>query len=266
MYKRSTNFSAAHTLRYDETKKHLGPDDPYDLNDGFVHAAIHGPGGTCGTLPIILASVGRRLGYPIRLVSAKAHLFARWDDPATGDRFNIAWNGQGWDDEPDEHYRQWPLPISAAEERAVGFLESMTPRRELAKFVARRAHQFRNAGNFRRAVAAMVVAGDLVTDRIVYPEMAKRLVLEWEAKLRQARPPGFPHVELLVRPSRRRWPQVVMEFEERVRSLEAVEDVLQKADLERDWWAPLRAGRRPARPVPAKITVDGREHPCLTRP
>src|SRR5262249_48450501 len=60
------------------------PEDAlWDLSDSFIHGAIYGDGGTCATLPIIYTAVGRRLGYPIKLVCAWGpkwqHLFCRWD-------------------------------------------------------------------------------------------------------------------------------------------------------------------------------------------
>jgi len=49
-------------VRYDPAKKGLGHFDPFDLDDYFIHSVIQGPGGSCGTLPVVYASVGRRLG------------------------------------------------------------------------------------------------------------------------------------------------------------------------------------------------------------
>src|SRR5262249_15057556 len=49
---------------------------PFGAADTFIHGALLGEGGTCASLPVVYAAVGRRLGYPIRLVAAKAHLFA----------------------------------------------------------------------------------------------------------------------------------------------------------------------------------------------
>lgn len=71
-----------------------------DANDLFIHAIIHGIGGTCGSLPVLYVAVGRRLGYPLRLVKAARHLFVRWDDPDGkhwhhSDRFNIEATGPG---------------------------------------------------------------------------------------------------------------------------------------------------------------------------
>jgi hypothetical protein len=68
-------------VKYDVSKIPL--DVPLGIEGSFIHGIIQGDGGTCASLPTLYASVGRRLGYPIKLVSAQAkgagHLFARWD-------------------------------------------------------------------------------------------------------------------------------------------------------------------------------------------
>ena len=49
------------------------PDDArFDASDSFIHGILDGPGGTCATLPVLYAAIGRRLGYPIKLVCAFA--------------------------------------------------------------------------------------------------------------------------------------------------------------------------------------------------
>jgi len=54
--------------------------------DLFLHGMVGSDnGGTCVSMPVLYVAVGRRLGYPMRLVLAKAHVFARWDDAARGE-------------------------------------------------------------------------------------------------------------------------------------------------------------------------------------
>jgi hypothetical protein len=45
----------------------------------FLHGLTQGRGGTCLSMPVAYVAVGRRLGYPLKLVTAKGHLFARWE-------------------------------------------------------------------------------------------------------------------------------------------------------------------------------------------
>ena len=57
-----------------------------DSRDLFIHGIIgDGEGGTCVSMPVLYVAVGRRLGYPLKLVLAKAHVFCRWEGKK-GDR------------------------------------------------------------------------------------------------------------------------------------------------------------------------------------
>ena len=89
-------------------------DDPADFadsRDAFVHGITHGPGGTCTSLPFLYIAVGRRLGYPLKLVLTRGHFFARWEEPQ-GERFNIeCTNNRGFACHPDEYYLTWPYSI-----------------------------------------------------------------------------------------------------------------------------------------------------------
>ncbi|MCE9552183.1 MAG: transglutaminase-like domain-containing protein [Planctomycetes bacterium] len=139
-------------VQYNPERIH-NPDyaDPRDL---FVHGLLTGHGGTCVSMPVLYLAIGRRLGYPLRLVQAKAHLFLRWDDPATGERFNIEATSQGLNCHPDEHYRQWPHTITEAEVAASHYLSSLIPREELAAFLAARGHCLHANGRLAEAAGA----------------------------------------------------------------------------------------------------------------
>lgn len=109
---------------------------PADL---FIHGMVNNSnGGTCSSMPVLYAAIGRRLGYPIKLVLAKQHIFCRWDDGK--ERFNIeAAGNRGIDYPPDEYYRKWPIAISDAEMNSGEFLKSLSPQEELAAFLLQRA-------------------------------------------------------------------------------------------------------------------------------
>jgi len=85
--------------------------------DLFIHGMIDDPnGGTCTSMPVMHVAVGRRLGYPLRLVLTRAHIFVRWDDGQ--ERFNVESTGEGGTDSyPDEHYKTWPEKWNAVETR-----------------------------------------------------------------------------------------------------------------------------------------------------
>jgi hypothetical protein len=72
------------------------------ISDGFFadsrYVFLHeltgsNPQGTCSSLPVLQVAVGRRLGYPLKLVTTKGHLFVRWEDAR--ERFNFEAAGKG---------------------------------------------------------------------------------------------------------------------------------------------------------------------------
>jgi hypothetical protein len=59
-----------------------------DSRDMFIHGMLPGAnGGTCASMPVMDVAIGRRLGYPMKLVLAHSHILCRWDDAR--DHFNI---------------------------------------------------------------------------------------------------------------------------------------------------------------------------------
>jgi hypothetical protein len=144
-------------VRYNSDRIHQP--DFRDANDLFIHGAIFGKGGTCASMPILYVAVGRRLGYPLKLVHAKGHVFARWDDPEGvnplgKERINIEATNCGLNVFPDEYYRSWPQPLSDAELENGSYLRSLTPREELASFLALRGHCLTDVGRLFEAVEA----------------------------------------------------------------------------------------------------------------
>jgi len=121
----------------------------------FIHGMIDDTnGGTCASMPVLYVAVGRRLGYPMKLVLAKTHVFARWEDPKTGERFNIEGTNPRFGDHPDSYYCKWPYPISDAELKRGWYLKSLTPSEELAVFLQNRACCLMDNGRFQEAELA----------------------------------------------------------------------------------------------------------------
>ena len=252
-------------VRYNPAKVDARPTDPSDLADEFVHGAIQGPGGTCATLPVLYAAVGRRLGYPIRLVRTRLHLFNRWDDPATGERVNFDGSTDGVNFLPDEHYRRWPAPMSPEQERRCGFLQSLTPRQELADFVGRRGFRLLDAGRYEEAVRLMVRAADLHPESDGWSATAEQVSRAWDADLKRRLPPAFPVLRAAFDPNLRELPTVPWWFEQRVRFLRLAERVLADPWHDEWFWSKLRASGGPHRDVPTRIMVHGQEvEPCTT--
>jgi hypothetical protein len=105
-----------------------------DSRDILIHG-MTGPQrmGTCSSMPVLYIALGRRLGYPLKLVTTKQHLFMRWDSPT--ERFNMDATGKGLDKYDDEHYKRWPFPISEQDIKEQDYLKSLSSREELSVFL-----------------------------------------------------------------------------------------------------------------------------------
>lgn len=159
-----------------------------DSRDQFLHGLVgRSPieirGGTCVSMPVLYAAVGRRLGYPIKLVQGSGHLFCRWDDADSGwakanglprgERFNIE-GTDGFSAYPDEFYEQFPRPIDHAAVDRGELLKSLTPAEELAVFLAARGHCFFDNRRFDEAIEAYEHAARLMPQAAIWPWFAAR--------------------------------------------------------------------------------------------
>jgi hypothetical protein len=137
--------------------------------DLLIHGMIYDPnGGTCVSMPVMHVAVGRRLGYPLRLVLTKGHVFCRWDDGK--ERFNIESTGEGGTDSyPDEHYKSWPMAWTGLEAQANRYLISLSPAEELACFLGSRGHCFLQNGRITQARDTFAIAGRLAPLDPAYP-------------------------------------------------------------------------------------------------
>jgi hypothetical protein len=140
----------------------------------FLHGVL-GPEriGTCSSLPVLYVALGRELGYPLKLVTTKGHLFVRWE--GNGERFNIEATSHGLNTFDDNHYRQWPFTISPDEEQAEGYLKSLSPPEELAVFLSIRGMCLRDQGSLPEAAEAFAAAARLAPNCASYRRMATAL-------------------------------------------------------------------------------------------
>jgi len=118
--------------------------------------------GTCSSMPVLYVAVGRRLGYPLKLVTTKGHLFVRWE--GEGERFNLEVTGNGLNRFPDDYYRHWPFEVSEAEIKAENYLQSLSPAGELAVFMSVRAMCLLEAGRMPEATEAFGQAAKLAPE------------------------------------------------------------------------------------------------------
>jgi hypothetical protein len=166
-------------------KRANDPGDARDSGDRFIHGITHGAGGTCASLPVLYAAVGRRLGYPLRIVQGARHLFLRWDEsdaesPLARDRFNIETTASGIVSHPDRFYEQWPFPHPDPDVDPRYYLRSLTPREELASFLCIRSIVLMDNGKFVQAIQPAAWARQLAPDDYsikVHLEMTMLLAL-----------------------------------------------------------------------------------------
>jgi hypothetical protein len=124
-----------------------------DARDVFLHGLTGPPmTGTCSSMPVLYVAVGRRLGYPLRLVSTKNHLFLRWESGTS--RLNMDATGRGFSSFEDDHYKTWPYTVTEDEIQANAYLRSMTPEEELASFLSMRGHALMALQRYPQAIAA----------------------------------------------------------------------------------------------------------------
>jgi hypothetical protein len=262
-------------LRYNPAK--IPKDVPLETADSFIHGAILGEGGICATIPVILAAVGRRLGYPIKIVGAKTakwgHLFARWDDPG-GERLNLEAAGTGLDTPDDDHYRTGKFELQPEMETAGLFLQSMTPRQELAYFLEQRGHRWRDRGRWRFEAEAFAYASGLVPENRFYRNTFGLAMNKWLVQLNERKPAGFPALYIQAHrlfppgirgpdglPHERHFPPgLSLEWEQELLAREALEDILRNTQFDQNYWEPMRRGvklpRMPVR-VLARLKPEG---------
>ncbi len=219
----------------------------------FIHGVLQSREGTCSSLPPTFAAVGRRLGYPLKLVTTAEHAFLRWDGP-TGERFNIECTSHGLVSHSDEHYLQWPQPLSKEQVRRYGALQSLSPRKELAVFVGNRGHVLLEQKGFLQACIAYAHCCELDPENWSWSQSLVGTMNRWRTELRSLMMIGFPPMTILFPP--RGFPNIPLDLERGICHEVAKDKLLHDEELNEKWWQPLR--RDPAhspRDLPAHITV-----------
>jgi hypothetical protein len=231
-------------LRYNPAK--IPVDAVFEPADSFIHGAILGRGGTCGSLPVVYVAVGRRLGYPLKLVKAREHLFFRWDQPG-GERYNFEVNNDSSNSHPDDYYRSGRYYITPEEERDGLALVSMTPRMELASFLVQRGNHWRQLGDYRLATEAYLSALELVPENVWTGCCIESTLRLWEKRARAATPPPPHWPGVTIEFPSRRYPSVPQELEYRAVLWEVVEEILSRPEWDMKQWratgvAPMSTG------------------------
>jgi hypothetical protein len=181
-------------VRYNLERK-FQPDfcQPADL---FIHGIVedNGAGGTCASMPVVYVAVGRRLGYPLKLVEGREHIFCRWDDPRgtlikwpsigecwiPPDRFNVEGAGEGIAFHPDSYYIQWPRLWTEVDFSHGRYLQSLAAREEFAAFLMQRGECLWDLGQRGEALKAYWFARKLAPDDRRYEWLHAKRTREYD--------------------------------------------------------------------------------------
>lgn len=241
-------------VRYHPDKKN--DDAKFEPEDSFLYGILQGGGGTCASLPVLYVSIGRRLGYPLKLVEAKHHLYARWDAPMIGERFNIEGSGEGVSFFPDEHYRTGRFAMPPQEIHALGFSLSLTPRAELAAFVRERGECWMQEKVYRAASFSFAWANDICSKRQDHLFLAWQAARCWDQQLRARLPSKyFPKLNIGLPPPA--FKEMPRDLEKELIRMQIMEDLLNNREFERLWWGPMRRNPHVRPPgAPAVLRID----------
>jgi len=131
-----------------------------DSNDVFLHGFFSPKhSGTCSSIPVLVAAVGRRLGYPIKLVTNKLHLYNRWEGKE--EIFNVDAASRGLHVKPDEYYRTWPSLTPENEIESEGHFRSKSPKEELALFLNIRGYVLMEHHRHKEALEVALKVSEL---------------------------------------------------------------------------------------------------------
>lgn len=153
----NVHYNPAHITTPDAPE----PDNTFfaDSKDLFLHGLVSSRAmGTCISMPVFYVAIGQRLGYPMKLVTAKDHVFARWESADGKERFNIEATGQGLSTPEDSFYKTWPFAISEEDIKINSYLMAQTAVQELSLFLETRGHCLRVAGRLPEAKATYLQA------------------------------------------------------------------------------------------------------------
>lgn len=229
-------------VRYNMAKRN--PDTALEPEDSFIHGIFIGAGGTCASLPVLFAAIGRRLGYPIKLAftvgeskefpgKIMGHTFARWED--SDERFNIDHFDGQIAIPPDEHYRD-DYNVTSDMVRDGDLLKSLSPREEFAMFLRTRAQHMRDVKRFREAIEAITYACKYHAYHWNLQLMAS-IQARWHQELMTIRPRLMPGITIQL--PARQWPWLPEELERGVFFMLGNALILKNPEYSRSWWDPM---------------------------
>ncbi len=134
--------------------------------------------GSCSSIPVLVAAVARRLGYPVGLAVNRKHVYVRWDN-LQGFSFNIeASNPAGMATPTDQHYREFPLQITQSEEQSGFYLRSLHPAEEFGMFCMFRVWCLQDAARYAETMLWSARALQFAPDEPHFANIAYSTAME----------------------------------------------------------------------------------------
>jgi hypothetical protein len=151
-------------IRYREDQKGLDQVFYTDPSDLFLHGVMYTRHGTCANMPTLHVALAWRLGWPVSLACAWAHLISRYEDGKNVYNIEATNSGRGgFHSHPDEYYqRKYCLSKEAI--RTGSDLSCVTPKQMLGLFIGFRARYWADTGHLDLASA------DYLQARALFPE------------------------------------------------------------------------------------------------
>jgi hypothetical protein len=133
--------------------------------DVFIHGLLEGNHfGTCASMPVLVAAIGRRLGYPVDLAGAKYHLYVRYED-YNGKHFNVEPTvTEAFLTPTDEDYKSGQFKTTDEEIKGGGLLRPLSIREVLSDFLNTRAICLGDAKRYDEAKQMFLLSASFWTN------------------------------------------------------------------------------------------------------
>jgi hypothetical protein len=180
-----------------------------DSKEIFLFGLLEGDRyGTCASMPFLYLAIGRRLGYPVNLVSAPEHFFVRCEEP-NGNHLNVeATAVSRFKTPPDEYYRDKVKAVDRDSEISqAGWLRPLSNKEIVGHSLSSRLACLTSAGRYDEVLKTWDVAAKYLPDTPRWKEtvearkaeaLGARHLAQWTALWKQIEstpiPPGAGYV------------------------------------------------------------------------
>jgi hypothetical protein len=150
-------------VRYSDEQKYAKTVYYKNPSDLFLNGIIDTLQGTCGNMATLHVAIARRMGWPVSIACAKAHLLSRYDDGEVVHNIEATSTHAGtFASDPDAEYiKRFNLPQRATE--CGSDLRRLTAREMLGVFLALRARHYQDTRDLEHADSSYALA------RVLFP-------------------------------------------------------------------------------------------------